>query len=93
MTFDPSDFSHATQPQRVCIANANEVAYPITGAGTVPISPSLSLTHTLLVPYLLNKLMSASQVTEELNCVVLIFPAFRLLQDILSKEIIRHGTK
>ena len=93
MTFDPSDFSHTTQPQRVCIANANGVAYPITGAGTVPISPSLSLTHTLLVPYLSNKLMSASQVTEELNCVVLIYPAFCLLQDILSKEIIRHGTK
>ena len=60
MTFDPSDFSHTTQPQRVCIANANRVAYPITGARTVPISPSLSLTHTLLVPYLSNKLMSTS---------------------------------
>ena len=54
----------------------------------MPISPSLSLSHTLLVPSLSNKLMSVIQVTEELNCVVLIYLAFCLLQDILSKEII-----
>ena len=37
--------------------------------------------------------MSVSQVTKELNCVVLIYSTFCLLQDVLSKEIIRHGTK
>ncbi|MCI05785.1 hypothetical protein A2U01_0026838, partial [Trifolium medium] len=58
MTFDPMDFSHSTPPRRTCIANANGVAYPVTGAGTVPLSPSLSLSHTLLVPTLSNKLMS-----------------------------------
>ena len=25
MTFDPADFSHTIQPQRTCIANANEI--------------------------------------------------------------------
>ncbi|XP_073265014.1 uncharacterized protein [Populus alba] len=58
MTFDPADFSHTTQPQRTCIANANGVAYPIMGAGTVSLSPSLTLSHTLLIPSLSNKLMS-----------------------------------
>ena len=67
--------------------------YPVTGARTVPISPSLSLFHALLVPSLSNKLMSVSPVIEELNCVVLIYPAFCLLQDILGKEIIGCGTK
>lgn len=93
MTFDPNDFSNTTQPRRTCIANANGATYPVTGAGTVPLSPSLSLAHTLLVPSLSNKLMSVSQVTEELNCVVLIYSTFCLLQDILSKEIIGRGTR
>ena len=76
MTFDPNDFSNTTPPRRTCIANANEASYPVTGAGTVPLSLSLSLAHTLLVPSLSNKLMSVSQVTKELNCVVLIYILF-----------------
>ncbi|KAI5316418.1 hypothetical protein L3X38_036125 [Prunus dulcis] len=34
MTFDPDDFLNTTQPGRTCIANANGVTYPVTGAGT-----------------------------------------------------------
>jgi hypothetical protein len=37
--------------------------------------------------------LSVGQVTEELNCVVLIYSHFCLLQDILTKEIIGRGTK
>ena len=93
MTFDPNDFSNTTQPRRTCIANANGATYLVTGAGIVPLSPSLSLAHTLLVPYLSNKLMSVSQVTKELNCVVLIYSTICLLQDVLNKKIIGCGTK
>ena len=76
MTFDPNDFSNTNPPRRTCIANGNGATYPVTGAGTVPLSPSLSLAHTHLVPSLSNKLMSVSQVTKELNCVVLIYSTF-----------------
>jgi hypothetical protein len=93
MTFDSNDFSHATPPRRSHVANANGVTYPVTGAGTVTLSPSLSLSHTLLVPSLSNKLMSVSQVTADLNCVVLMYSTFCLFQDILTKEIIGRGTK
>ena len=93
MTFDPHDFSHITQPRRTCNANANGVQYPIIRAGTVALSSPLSLNHTLLVPSLSNKLLSVSQVTTDLNCVVLMYPTFCLLQDILTKEIIGRGTK
>ncbi|GMY26805.1 Retrovirus-related Pol polyprotein from transposon RE2 [Fagus crenata] len=58
MTFDSNDFSHITPPRRSHVANANGVTYPVTGAGIVTLSPSLSLSHTLLVPSLSNKLMS-----------------------------------
>ncbi|KAG5566326.1 hypothetical protein RHGRI_002058 [Rhododendron griersonianum] len=93
ITFNPNDFIQITQPQRTSIANANGVTYPVTGAGTVALSPSLSLSNTLLVPSLSNKLMSVGQATEELNCVAPIYPTFCLLQDILTKEIIGRGTK
>lgn len=79
IAFDPNDFSNTTQPRRTCIANANRATYPVTGAGAVPLSPSLSLVHTLLVLSLSNKLMFMSQVTEELNCIILIYSTFCLL--------------
>ncbi|KAI4351752.1 hypothetical protein L6164_006074 [Bauhinia variegata] len=88
MTFDPQDFIETTQPRQTHITNANGVKYPVTGAGTVAFSPALSLSNTLLVPALLNKLLSVGQATEELNCCALIYPKFCLFQDILTKEII-----
>ena len=79
MTFDSNDFSDTTQSKRSCVANANGVTYPVTRAGTVTLSPSLSLSNTLLVPSLSNRLMSVSQVTADLNCVVLMYSTFCLL--------------
>ncbi|CAL8152255.1 unnamed protein product [Prunus armeniaca] len=58
MTFDPNDFLHTITPRHTSIANANGVTHPMTGAGTVALSPFLSLSNTLLVPSLSNKLMS-----------------------------------
>lgn len=57
------------------------------------LSPTLHLSHTLLVPSLSHKLMSVGQLTEELRCVVLMYSNFCLIQDILTKEIIGCGTK
>ncbi|KAG5563641.1 hypothetical protein RHGRI_006177 [Rhododendron griersonianum] len=48
MTFNSNEFIQITQPRRTSIANANGVTYPVTGAGTVALSPSLSLSNTLL---------------------------------------------
>jgi hypothetical protein len=79
MTFDFNDFSHTTLPKQSHVATANGVPCPVTGAGTVTLSPSLSLSYTLLVPSLSHKLMSVSQVTADLNCVVLLYSIFCLL--------------
>ncbi|CAL9003993.1 unnamed protein product [Prunus brigantina] len=67
MTFDPDDFLNTTQPRRTCIANVNVITYPVTKAGTVSLSSFLSLSNTLLVPSLSNKLMLVSQLTEQYN--------------------------
>lgn len=87
VTFDSNDFSHTTQPRRSRVANANGVIYPITRARIVTLSLSFLLSNTLLIPSLSNKLMFISQVTANLNCVVLMYSTFCLLQDILTKEI------
>ncbi|RVW42603.1 Retrovirus-related Pol polyprotein from transposon TNT 1-94 [Vitis vinifera] len=93
LTFTAMDFTTTSLPRRTNIANANGVISPITGAGTVTLSPKLQLHNTLLVPSLSHKLLSVSQVTFDMNCIVLIYPTFCLLQDILTKEIIGRGTK
>ena len=80
MTFNSDDFIEVTQPRQTDIANANGVTYPVTGAGIVALSPSLSLSNTLLVPFLSNKLTFVGQVTEELNCVALMYPIFVLFR-------------
>ena len=93
MTFAATDFTTTFPPRRISVANANGVASPVTRVGSVYLSPSLQLLNTLLVPSLSHKLLSVSQVTIELHCVVLMYPTFCILQDILTKEIIGHGTK
>ncbi|CAL8156129.1 unnamed protein product [Prunus armeniaca] len=93
MTFDKRSFKYMTTAHQKCVATANGTTAVVTGAGTVDLTPSLSLHHCLLVPLLLHHLLSIPQVTEQLDCVVLMYPFFCLLQDIQTKEIIRRGTK
>lgn len=93
MTNDPTDLISTTHPWWENIANAKGVTYPVTGTGTFFLSKSLSLSNTLLVPSPSSKLFSVGQATEDLNCCVLIYPKFCLLQHILTKEIIGRGTK
>ena len=69
------------------------MTYPVIGARIVTLSPSFSLSNTLLVPYLSNKLLCRGQATGQLNCHALIYPSFCIFQDILTKEIIGSGTK
>lgn len=93
MTYDSNDFSSVAHPRRSMIVNTNGVQYPVTGAGIVVLSSSLSLPDTLLIPSLSNKLLSVSQITTDLKCVVLMYPTFCILQDIVTKEIISRGTR
>jgi len=93
--FDDTDFTTRSTLRRTYVENANGVVSLFTRAGTVSQSPSQQLSHTLLIPSLSlsHKLLSVGQVTEELNCVVLIYSHLYLLQDILTKEIIGRATK
>ncbi|RDX81630.1 hypothetical protein CR513_37663, partial [Mucuna pruriens] len=81
-----------SKTHRTHVSNANGMSSPVTSVGTVMLTPLLPLEHTLLVPSLSNNLLSMSQVTEQLNCLVLMYHQFCLLQDLNIKDIIGHGT-
>lgn len=93
MTYEPSLLRSQTIPHHSSMANVNGVAYPVSSTDTIEWTPFLSLEHTLLVYALSNNLLYVPQVTKLLNCLVLIYMFFCLLQDISSQEIIGHGTK
>ena len=93
MTFDKKLFTSMTTSSQKCIATANGTTTSVLGAGTVNLTPALPLHDCLFVPSLSHNLLSIPQVTEQLDCVVLMYPLFCLLQDIQTKEIIGRGTK
>ncbi|TQE06769.1 hypothetical protein C1H46_007638 [Malus baccata] len=93
ITYDRSLFYSMTPPPRDKIITANGGVAPVTGAGSVSLTSTLSLHNCLLVPILSSHLLSVGQVTEQLDCVVLMFPSFCLLQDIRTQAIIGRGTK
>ncbi|XP_022862409.1 uncharacterized protein LOC111382612 [Olea europaea var. sylvestris] len=79
------DFTQKPPPRRTSVANANGTLSPVTGFGSVTLSPSLQLSNALVVLSLSHKLLSVSQATKELNCAMLIYPTFCLLQDIFTR--------
>ena len=93
MTFDAQDFCQHTALRQTNIVNANDTISSVQEAGTVMLSPALSLSNTLFVPSISHKLLFVSQITKDLNCTTLMYLDFILIQDILTKEIIGHGTK
>ena len=93
MTYDRTLFQSMKDSHTKCVATANSTTAAIVGTGTVSLTPSLPLHNCLLVPSLSHHLLSVPQVIEQLDCIVVMYPSFCLLQDIQTKEIIGRGTK
>jgi hypothetical protein len=93
MAFSKNDMLNFNKPRKTKILNTNGVSYPVTDACDVHLSRSLKLINTLVVLSLSTKLISVGQLTEELNCVVLMYPNCCIFQDIQTKEIIGCGVK
>jgi hypothetical protein len=70
--------------------NANEVFSQIMGSKIINVTRSLYSKYTLHIPSLTTKLISVSQLVEDLNCVVLMYLNFYIFQNILTKEILGH---
>jgi len=93
MIHDPLDFDSLSTPVKTHIETASGELIAVQGGGSIVFLEKLKLKSCLYVHVLSSKLLSVSQVTKELNCVVLMFSNFCILQDILTKEIIGRGTE
>jgi hypothetical protein len=93
MTYNKSLFQYMTPPSKEKVMTANGESTPVIGVGSIVLTPNPSLHNCLLIPAFSNHLLFVSQITEELDCVVLMFPMFCLLQDIRTQAIIGRGTK
>jgi transposase InsO family protein len=93
MTNSEIEFTHLNKPNKSEIINPNGDTYPVEKMGHVPISEKITLKNTLLVPSLSTKLISMGKLTEDLNCVVLMFPDYCVVQDILTGETLGRGSK
>lgn len=79
ITSDPTFFTK-TNPTSLPIVNLpNGYAVPITHTGTIPFNSDITLEKVLCVPSFRLNLMSASKVTNSLNCCVILFPNFPCL--------------
>lgn len=79
MTYDRTFFNSTTPSPQDSIVTTNGVIASITGVGSIALTPMLSLQNCLLVSTLSGHLLSVGQVTEQLDCVVLMFTSFFLL--------------
>jgi len=93
MTHDPHDFNSLSIPVKTYIEIASGELVTVQGGGSILFSKRLKLKNCLYARALSSKLLFVSQVTKEMNCVVLMFLTFCLLQDILTKEILGRGTE
>lgn len=78
MTYDPNDFKTKSVPQWQAISNTNGDIYLVIGGGTMELSTNFTLHNIFFVLSLSTKLLLVSQVTEDLNCCVLMYFLFCL---------------
>lgn len=76
MSFDVSNFSEIVHTPKKYIKTASGNLAYMQGAGTIKLSPDLSLPNCLFVSSLSHKLVYVSQVTRELHCNLLMQPCF-----------------
>jgi len=79
MTHDPHDFDSLSTPVKTHIEIASGELVAVQGGGSIVFSEKIKLKNCLYVPVLSSKLLFVSQVTKELNCVVLMFSNFCIL--------------
>ncbi|CAO2836159.1 unnamed protein product [Amaranthus hypochondriacus] len=93
MSYDPADFLTRDKPMKNIIKTANGEGIKVRGAGTVSFTNNLTLKNCLFVPDLSHKLISVSQLTKELNCVLLMKPDCCVVLDVQTGQIIGRGTE
>ena len=84
-----STLHHVTHPLSISVPTGNTVN--VTSTGDVKLSSSLTLHNVFSIPEFKFNLMSISQLTKSLNCVVSFYPKFCFFQDLTTKTLIGMG--
>lgn len=91
ITSDPTLFTKTNTTSLPIVNLPNGSVVPITHTGTIPFNSDITLEKVLCVPSFRLNLMSASKVTNSLNCCALLFPTFCVLQDLTTGKMIGLG--
>lgn len=70
ISYDNRNFLTSHTPLKTIIETANGECISVKGDETIDISPNIRLNNCVFVPNLSRKLLSISQLTKTLNCVV-----------------------
>lgn len=93
MTFDSTRVSSLKPSSQKIVSTANGASAPVIGEGSLPLIDTLNLDSVLVVSSLDYNLLSVSQITTALFCVVIFWPEFCVFKDIQTRQTIGCGTR
>ena len=93
MTFDSRQVSPLKSSSQNSVSTANGTSIPIIGEGSLSVTKTLNLDFVLVVHSLSYNLLSVSQITTALFCVVIFCPEFCVFKDIRTRQTIGCGVR
>ncbi|RVW18959.1 Retrovirus-related Pol polyprotein from transposon RE1 [Vitis vinifera] len=93
MTFDSRQVSPLRPSSQKIVSTANGNTTPVIGEGSLTLTDTLNLDSVLVVPSLDYNLLSVSQITAALSCIVIFWPEFCVIKDIQIRQTIGCGIK
>ena len=93
MTFDSRQVSPLRPSLQKIVSTANGNTTPVIGEGSLTLTDTLNLDSVLVVPSLDYNLLSVSQITTALSCIVIFWLEFCVIKDIQTRQTIGCGIK
>lgn len=93
MTFDSRQVSSLNHSSQKFVSIANDTSTPISKEGFVTLTDTLNLDFVLIVSSLDYSLLSISQITKSLSCIVIFWSEFCVFKDIQSRRTIGCGIR
>ncbi|RVW50306.1 Retrovirus-related Pol polyprotein from transposon TNT 1-94 [Vitis vinifera] len=93
MTFDSRQVSPLRSFSQKIVSTANGNTTPIIGERSLTLTDTLNFDSVLVVPSLNYNLLSISQITAALSCIVIFWPEFCVIKDIQTRQTIGCGIK
>nr|CAN61270.1 hypothetical protein VITISV_020532 [Vitis vinifera] len=93
MTFDSRQVSPFRPSSQKIVSIANGNTTPVIRKGSLTLTDTLNLDSILVVPSLDYNLLSVSQITTTLSCIVIFWPEFCVFKDIQIRQMIGCGIK